>query len=344
MRLKRSASVIVFPIPTATLLATGLLAVVVVSLSFCTLSCPAAPEKGSVVLEFPADRSLGVLRLYSYKRDKATGRLVQSKDQINLKGTVALPIGVTNADFKLSYDGAENIRKLADIVGKYDIIRTFDSDDQLLDNKKVAQIARISSIRRIDLAHTDLGDDGVKALMALNRLTCLNMSSTMITAQSGKYISTLSELTVLDLDKNGLDDSIGKELSKLAHIDDLGLKATNVSDACLDEVAKMKSITQLRLGSNRGITDRGIAKLVALKNLKLLDVTDTKVTPKGLEPLKSLPLKVLKVRRESWSKAQLDRLKSLFPNAELKDGFTRTDIDQGLFEPLHSPFKKGTGF
>lgn len=309
---------------------------------FCTHPCLAATEKGRVVLEFPPNKSLGTVRFHLYRLDKASGRTVPSKEKIDLKGTVALPTGM-NTDFKLSYDGADNMKKLADILGKYDIIRSFNCDHQLLDDKKIAHLARISSIRRINLAHTDTGDEGVKSLTALKKLKSLNLTSTMITAQSAKYLSTLSELNVLDLDKNNLDDSIGKELSKLTRIDDLGLKATKVSDACLNEVVKMKTITQLRLGANAGITDRGIAKLVALKNLKLLDVTDTKVTPKGLEVLKSLPLQVLKVRRSSWSKAQLDRLKSVFPKTQMKDG-TRADIDTNLFEPLHSPFEKGPQF
>lgn len=315
---------------------------VLISLCFCTTTCIAANEKDRVVLEFPPNRSLGTLRLHLYRRDKATGRIVQSSDRVDLKGTVALPVGM-DTDFKLSYDGAESMKKLADIVGKHDVIRSFNSDDQLLDDKKIANLARISSIRRLNLAHTDTTDEGVKALTALKKLTSLNISSTMITAQSAKYISTLSELNHLDLAKNSLDDSIGKELSKLTRMDDLGLKATKISDACVYEVVKMKTITQLKLGSNAGITDRGIAKLVALKNLKFLDVADTKVTPEGLEVLKSLPLKVLKVRKSKWSKAQLGRLSAMFPNAKLKDE-SRSDIDTNLFEPLHSPFEKGPQF
>lgn len=100
------------------------------------------------------------------------------------------------------------------------------------------------------------------------------------------------------------------------------LKAANLNQVTnLSEVlSKLTNLTVLHLNQNK-ISDSDLSKFVTLKNLQMLNVTNTNVTEKGISALKSLPdlskifLFQTKVDKRKWLNLSL-----AFPKTSLDSG------------------------
>lgn len=126
-----------------------------------------------------------------------------------------------------------------------------------LSDADLACVGRLTSLDRLDLDYTVVGDAGIQHLTGLQKLTWLDVEDTQITDRALASIGKLKALRYLILD------------------------GTNVTDDGLRSLQTLQSLRSLRL-RNTLITDDGMQYLVRLKALKALDVTGSSVTPEGV--------------------------------------------------------------
>lgn len=184
-------------------------------------------------------------------------------------------------------------------------------------NNRVARVIgeHMRNLTSLNLADTEVANEGVQALAPLVRLRVLNLSGCKITnAALGTIGSHFPQLLELHLDCPTVSDPGLAMLRPLApHLQRLDLFEAHVSDAGLEHLSgfmrlialecccgritnkgvgavarHLPALTSLNLSHNVAIDDEGLEPLRALRKLVHLNLSGTKVTHKGLAVLTSV--------------------------------------------------------
>ncbi|MBQ18678.1 MAG: twin-arginine translocase subunit TatC [Planctomycetaceae bacterium] len=141
---------------------------------------------------------------------------------------------------------------------------------------------------------SQITDEGVKALQKLERLRQLDLSGTAVTSAGLKSLAANQpELTI---ERDALAVARLTDLAELGarcqlnsqhEPDSLAFSGPEFTDEHLSRLAEFKKLRMLDL-RNSSITDAGLAALVPLTNLQLLNLAGTKITNTGLETLARL--------------------------------------------------------
>jgi hypothetical protein len=151
-------------------------------------------------------------------------------------------------------------------------------------------LAQLTSLRSLDIAFTEVEDDGFEQLSSLSKLESLALGGNRL---SGTALASLKLLPALrSLDVGGmqrvdsgrwglaLSDDNFRRLSELTELRVLTLTGANLNDRRIDRPGN-------RLAERSELAD--ISKLRSLKNLELLDLSRTPVLPGALAALRELP-------------------------------------------------------
>ncbi|MFO1440032.1 MAG: c-type cytochrome domain-containing protein [Verrucomicrobiaceae bacterium] len=146
-------------------------------------------------------------------------------------------------------------------------------------------------------------------------------ASLMPTAADGKTYRFTALNVAKEFADSGLD-ALAPIADKVASLD---LARTKVSDAGLAKLAAMKNLQELHL-ENTGIGDAGLDHLKGLASLEYLNLYNTKVTDAGLAKLSGLSkLKALYLWQSGVTKAGVAALKAKLPGAHINNGWTAED-------------------
>jgi len=146
-------------------------------------------------------------------------------------------------------------------------------------------------------------------------------ASLMPTAADGKTYRFTALNVAKEFADSGLD-ALAPIADKVASLD---LARTKVSDAGLAKLAAMKNLQELHL-ENTGIGDAGLDHLKGLASLEYLNLYNTKVTDAGLAKLAGLSkLKALYLWQSGVTKAGVAALKAKLPGAHINNGWTAED-------------------
>src|SRR4030095_11333214 len=187
-------------------------------------------------------------------------------------------------------------------------------------------VREIPTLKRLKVRGVDITDAGMPAIGHMTGLVALDLSHTMIEDVGLEVLPSLGQLEELKIGGNmitGLNLSFLKLLPKLKRLSLNGVQRRNagacwtprITDLDLETIALLSGLEELDLGVGIGlgrggkpaapgggncrltgglqITDLGVAKLSALKNLKRLNLSGAKLTPAGLKVLAGLPLERL---------------------------------------------------
>jgi len=106
-----------------------------------------------------------------------------------------------------------------------------------------------------------IGDAEVKQLMALApNIVDLNLARTNVTDEGLKTVGALARLTKLNLNRTKITDEGLAHLVGLTGLDWLNLYGTEISDTGLPTIAKMRKLKAVYLWNSK-VTDEGVAKL-----------------------------------------------------------------------------------
>lgn len=159
-----------------------------------------------------------------------------------------------------------------------------------LSSKVFEHLEHLTSLRSLDLSHTEIEDDGMERLESLTHLERLAIGGNRL---DGSALVALKRLPALrHLDVGGiqrvdsglwglaLTDANLKRLGGLTALQSLSLSGANIADRGLDRPGHPEAER----------TDlRNLDSLAGLSNLQVLDLSRTPVLPSALAVLKSFP-------------------------------------------------------
>jgi Leucine-rich repeat (LRR) protein len=149
--------------------------------------------------------------------------------------------------------------------------------DRLIENLKG------TTLRKLDLEGTEIGDIGVRHLKEMSRLRRLNLNGTMISDAGLEYLAGLVDLRELELEHTAIKGPGLEHLVNL-NLETLSLSGSPVADQGLAHLAKLASLRRLELAYT-DITDRRVSQLGSLAELKYLNLVGTDVGNDGLNEI-----------------------------------------------------------
>jgi len=146
-------------------------------------------------------------------------------------------------------------------------------------------------------------------------------ASLMPTAADGKTYRFTALNVAKEFSDAGLD-ALAPIANKIASLD---LARSKVTDAGLAKVVAMKNLQELHL-ENTATSDAGLAHLKGLASLEYLNLYNTKVTDAGIAKLAGLgKLKALYLWQSGVTKAGVAALKAKLPGAHINNGWSAED-------------------
>lgn len=158
-------------------------------------------------------------------------------------------------------------------------------------------------------------DPALKA--ALDKVNATGASLMPIAADGKTY-----RFTALNVAKDFTDAGLDTLAPIADKVTSLDLARTKVTDAGLAKVAAMKNLTELHL-ENTAISDAGLDHVKGLAALEYINLYNTKVTDAGLPKLAGLAkLKSVYLWQSGVTKAGVAQLQAKLPNAQINNGWT----------------------
>ncbi len=134
-----------------------------------------------------------------------------------------------------------------------------------INDAEMVDLARLPHLRRLDLSHTRISDEGMLHLKSAPAITDLNLYySEWITDQGLTAVRNWKQLKRLNL------------------------RGTRISDSTLALVAKLPALEALDI-ANTQVTDNGLDHLITLTNLKELSLGRSRLSENALEVLRMMP-------------------------------------------------------
>jgi Leucine-rich repeat (LRR) protein len=158
----------------------------------------------------------------------------------------------------------------------------------------LAHIRNIPSLRILSLAGQLITDAGVRHLSGHTGLQSLSLYETRVTNRGLAYLKSLPSLKKLDIGKRGPQEQITDAgMTHIAQIDSLeylDLPSFGITDKGLAEVARLRNLKHLWVSgrSNSPLTDDSLKHISELQSLEFLLVSGTGFTNAGLDYLAML--------------------------------------------------------
>lgn len=114
----------------------------------------------------------------------------------------------------------------------------------------LAQLARIPSIRELNLGGVPLRDEDLASLGALKNLAVLHLENTPITDAGLAHIGKLEKLTYLNLFGTAVTDAGLQHLAALGHLKSLYLAGTKVTGGGVSELREQLPVVEVEFGAD----------------------------------------------------------------------------------------------
>ena len=175
-------------------------------------------------------------------------------------------------------------------------LKRLDLEGTKITDSALQHIATLTSLETLNIGHVLVTDAGLEALTSLTNLKELTLGGNKLTDAGLQSLRQLPGLTFLDLGGSQREDSgiwlvsfgqPGLEaIGTLKELRQLRLQGTLISAGGLETLQGLSRLEHLDLHDCARIADDAIPVLAALPSLQSIDLTDTKVTPAGLEKLR----------------------------------------------------------
>ncbi len=298
-------------------------------LSLIILAGPALAQAPQKALKFPVDNSVGeIFRVTDMKASR--GKYYSHKFQSRAMGLVGI-----SPDWKLSIRFNPTIIKYVQVLKTMPVENVYSMgfDYANVKDEHAADILRFRQLRELDIANTELSDSGVAKFAALEKLVYLDASHTEVKGACLFSLAGAKCLSSIDL---GFNDIEGKNLAALKDLKTLKYLNLNKCHLRSDDLAYLvgcKNLEYLDLRENHLVSDKGMAALAKLKNLRTIDLRNTNVTAAGVLTLKNLPLETIRIESKSLKEGQLAQLKSALPKTKFHVG-NKMKSKLGIFKDV----------
>lgn len=121
---------------------------------------------------------------------------------------------------------------------------------------------------------------------AKGEVVALDLTGVSLNESHLAAIGTLRFLRSLALPKTNLTDDGLKTVGKLPNLAFLSIGRTRISSDGLRHLKRLKNLKGLRIFGNKGVGDSGVAHLMGMKTLTVLQINNTAITKAGVQKLK----------------------------------------------------------
>ncbi len=281
------------------------------------------------VLQFPDDRTVGSVLLVDGDGDQGSNYHKFAA----ARGRVVVPAG---KPFVLRFLDDDTDKKWTDAFKAVKITR-LDLQKMPFKDHQFGFLANFKQVTHLSLDRTDISDRGVKEISTLlPEVTFLGLSRTEVTSKCFKSLAAMKKLRKLHIGSNILGSEGFNDLPRLSGLNALRLETTQLTDADLEYVTKLKNLRTLKISTNKGITDRGLAKILTMGSLTGLNIAKTSVTLKGIASLKAMKnLTRIEFDFGRFEKADIKRLAHDLAPIRLKNSSSENKLPMEIFDPLH---------
>jgi len=283
------------------------------------------------VLTFPQDQTYGNIYVLQPGWDASGISVSITNERYPVRGTIKI-----DKSKKLSLIGTYALSEHMEVLKPLppDSLTRLDLGRLPITSASLVNIKHLTGLKVVDLDQSDVDDSGLQHLKGLTNLECLSVSRTLVRGTSLSVLVPMTKLKRLHIGHCDLAPGALAVLVKLKALRFLHLGTTGINDATLDYVKPLTALRDLTIDGNKGITDKGLAKIKQFKQLTYLNLIDTNVTEAGLLGLKGLPLAVLKIQNTKVNILSRDKLKAAFPTCKIEMS-GETSIPREVFAPLH---------
>lgn len=148
-----------------------------------------------------------------------------------------------------------------------------------INDAEIIDLARLPKLRRLDLSHTRISDEGLLQLKTAPAITELNLYySEWITDQGVTAIRNWKQLKRLNLRGTRISDGSLALVAKLPALEALDIANTQITDNGLDHLITLTNLKELSLGRSR-LSENALEVLRMLPTLTYLDLSGARATP-----------------------------------------------------------------
>jgi len=192
-------------------------------------------------------------------------------------------------------------------------------------------IAGLPSLKALDISHTQATNIGLEHLGAMRSLEELYAGGNKLTGAALRALKPLPNLRVLDLNGTQKRNS--------------GLWSVSLTDFDMETLAGFQTLEKLSVAGAR-VGDAGIGRLSRLRQLRVLDLSRTQVSARGLDSIAALPIERLSLWKaaaiDDSAAAALDRFTRLRVLDLSDTGITDAALRQLRPLPLRRLYVRGT--
>ncbi len=208
---------------------------------------------------------------------------------------------IERLDLSLTYITDEGVERLKSLTGVTEL--NFFGAESITD-VAVAHLRGWENLRRLNLRGSDITDTSMEYIASLKKLRSLDVSFTQVSTPGLDYLAELTELEDLALGGNKINGAGLTVLTTLPNLKKLALKgsqrrnsgywAVSLTDVDMAMLGSLQRLEWLDLGGSirsplNTLSDLGISELAKLRELRVLDVSQTRISSAGLEALVELP-------------------------------------------------------
>lgn len=180
-------------------------------------------------------------------------------------------------------------------------------------------LASLPRLRSLDLLSSTIDDAGVWALAQCQTLEALQLGDcARLTDEACTALATLPQLSFLDCSSTHLTAAGVRALASLRTLRVLDLSFVPLDDAAVAALAPLQSLTDLGLRYSGPLTDRIIDTLAKFPALRRLDLSNSSISPEGIDRLAHLPLSELGL--EGCAPETITRARQLPYHVQTRDG------------------------
>lgn len=165
-------------------------------------------------------------------------------------------------------------------------LETVDFGRSDADDRTLGALARATTLTNLSLMGTKIGDDGIKQLDDLARLSSVDLRGTSVTDAGIAHFAERHSVDELRLGEGqAVGDAGAESLVAMRSLKSLGLRHTYITDKAVFALAVLEKLEWLDLGGCNNLTDESIAALAQYKSLKRVLLDGVRVSPDRISEL-----------------------------------------------------------
>jgi serine/threonine protein kinase len=152
-------------------------------------------------------------------------------------------------------------------------------------DRDLGALAGLTSLKDLNLDHSDITDEGLKEVGRLSSITQLSLTNTQITNAGLAELKSLTRLEFLRLDRLPITDAGLAHLRAFPRLKTVSLFKTAIGDDGLAVCKHLPRLEEISLDDTQ-VSDVGLRHLHVCTNLKRVKVWNTRVTNEGMQELR----------------------------------------------------------